>query len=253
MNLSHTRITSLLLVIPALLLVFACNKQAVFPENQPNAKLFPDNAKVLFLGDSRVEGNSPSFESFRYELWKDLHDRNRVFDLIGSNQEGGTYSNYNGFTFDADHLGTGGAVTSDIFKTVKKEIKGDQVPNIVFLGIGGNDLTGGVSIDKAIKNINKIIDRLQLNNPHVVIFLEQIAPASSEAMTPELEQTLTSFNQEIASLAILQTNSGSHVIAVDMRSDWSDTYMADETHYNSIGAEVIASRYSLAMDAFFEN
>jgi hypothetical protein len=30
--------------------------------------------KIMLLGDSREEGSRPDFESFRYELWKNLLD-----------------------------------------------------------------------------------------------------------------------------------------------------------------------------------
>ena len=37
--------------------------------------------KILPLGASRVEGARPDYESFRYELWKDLVENDWVFDL----------------------------------------------------------------------------------------------------------------------------------------------------------------------------
>jgi len=39
--------------------------------------------KILILGASRVEGARPEYESFRYELWKDLVENDLTFDFIG--------------------------------------------------------------------------------------------------------------------------------------------------------------------------
>ena len=38
--------------------------------------------KILILGASRVEGNRPDYESFRYALWKKLKADNQIFDFI---------------------------------------------------------------------------------------------------------------------------------------------------------------------------
>ena len=45
-------------------------------------------------------------------------------------------------------------------------------------------------------------------------------------------------------LAENQTTITSNVIDVDMSYEWQDSYLADDVHYNSIGAEIVATRYS---------
>ena len=64
--------------------------------------------KIMPLGASRVQGFSPWFESYRYELWKDLIDGDWEFDYIGTETETGSYPNYEGLAFDPDHQGHGG-------------------------------------------------------------------------------------------------------------------------------------------------
>ena len=119
------------------------------------------------------------------------------------------------------------------------------------LGIGGNDLLNGLSVNDAIDNINQIIDILQSNKSTVTIFIEQIAPAQSSYMTTDLTQTIENFNNNILSVASQQTDGESNVISIDMYSNWSDTYMADDVHYNSSGAKEVADRYMNAIDAFY--
>ena len=232
----------------------ACKKEAgPIPSNQTNPKLFPTNAKVMCLGDSRVEGGRPLYESYRYELWKNLKDKGRTFDFIGVQVDDTSYPTHNGESFDTDHFGFGGEKTKGLYKKIKKEIEGDLVPNIVFLCIGGNDMLEYKSVDKAIENINKTIDYLQLCNPNVVIFIEQIAPGKTEIMTDEFTTTINDFNNKVRNLATQQTSGNQYVISVDMHSNWSDNLMADDVHYNEQGAKEVADRYQAAMDSFFEN
>ncbi|MFT5821286.1 MAG: hypothetical protein ACI8ZM_002538 [Crocinitomix sp.] len=243
------------LIISALAVITlaSCKTECILPIEETNSKLFPDNAKILLLGDSRVEGNRPDFESYRYELWKNLVDTDWTFDLIGYETDPASYDTYKGLTFDPDHMGFGGYMTGDIHSIVKRDIGNDFVPNIVLLGIGGNDLLGEVSANKAIKNIKKTIEILQCNNPNVIIFIEQIAPARSDIMTEDKMRLLEDFTGQIISLATEQSNVNSFIIPVDMQTGWTDDYMVDESHYNTEGAAFIADRYSTAMDAFFEN
>ena len=70
----------LLLIGISLLTFNACDKDDdANPESQ-NTSI----NKILALGASRVEGARPIFESYRYELWKDLKENNWTFDFIGT-------------------------------------------------------------------------------------------------------------------------------------------------------------------------
>lgn len=240
-------------IIYVLLAIFtiSCSKETVVPNGQTADPNWPENAKIMLLGDSRVEGASPEFESYRYELWKKLVDVGWSFDLVGNQVDDYDYPDYMGQSFDGNHEGYGGYTTKDILKVVKKNIPEENVPNIVLLGVGGNDLLQEMSVDKAVKNLNNIIDELQSCNPFVVIFLEQIAPATTEFMTPEFIATLTDFNSRIPAIVNSQTDGSSHVVLVNMEENWSDDYMADDVHYNQAGAEVVANRYIQAILNYF--
>ena len=206
---------------------------------------FPANAKILCLGDSRVEGDI-TFESYRYEFWKDLVDCNWTFDLVGEESDPLTYPIYLSMTFDPDHQGIGGSTTSDVLSDLPSALATTGAVDIVLLGIGGNDALndGSPSVPLAIANINSIIDLLQANNPNVVILLEQIAPGMTSIMTPDLILAINNFNSQIPTVAANQTSGGSTVIPVDMNTGWQDSYLADDVHYNAIGAEIVATRYS---------
>lgn len=212
----------------------------------------PSAYKILPLGDSRVEGGRPEYESYRYELWKKLENSGFAFDYIGTRTDEGSYEAFNGKSFDKDHEGTGGAMTTDNLEILKNTVTAENAPDIVLLGIGGNDLTeGNRSVDATISSLNEIIDYLQSQNANVVIFLEQIAPGIASFMTNEYTTKVNEYNLKIAEVGTNQTDGNSSVIVVDMNTGWSDNYMADEVHYNQQGAEVVAERYFNAIQVFF--
>lgn len=70
--------------------------------------------KILPLGASIVEGASPYYESFRYELWKKLSENDWIFDFIGTQSDPASYPNLGSLSFDVDHEGRGGWTSADI-------------------------------------------------------------------------------------------------------------------------------------------
>lgn len=198
--------------------------------------------------EEEVSGEE-GFESYRYELWKNLIDDGWQFDFIGTQVDEGNYPAYAAMNFDIDHEGIGGIETDGVLTNLNEVLNNAGSPDVVLLGIGGNDLLANDVPDDVINNINQIIDVLQTDNPNVTIFLEMIAPARSDAMSTEFTNGLTEFNSQITTVVSNQSNENSKVIAVDMNSNWMDEYMADDVHYNEAGAKVVADRYFAAINA----
>ena len=205
---------------------------------------------ILPLGDSRVAGLRPLFESYRYELWKNLLEQNADIDLVGPETDNARYPDFMDRTFDNDHAGIGGNTTTDVLERLDNVLRSmPEPPQIVLLGIGGNDLLQGMDAGEVINNMHTIIDRLQANNPGVIIIVEQIAPGTSEFMATEgLRPIFDAFNAAIPTLASEQSDATSRVIPVDMSTNWTDEYLADEVHYNEAGAKVVADRYFAVME-----
>ena len=200
--------------------------------------------KILPLGASRVKGDRPNYESYRYELWKLLVDENYDFDFIGTVKDPGNYPDYAGLFFDKDHEGHGGWKTSDILDNLTLILEETGVPDIVLLSSpGGNDALLGVDYNEILANINSIIDTLQGINPEVIIIIEKQAPARSTAMTPELNQLFNSLLAGVHNIALYQSNSFSNVITVDLATGFNDSLIQDNIHYNQAGAKFVANRY----------
>lgn len=209
--------------------------------------------KVLPLGASRVAGARPVFESYRYNLWKRLHDGGYEFDYIGTVRDESSYPIYNGLSFDLDHEGRGGWTSGQIRAGIEGWLEETGAPDIVlFSSPGGNDGLQGLSYDEAIANINTIIDSFQAVNPNVTILIEQLAPAHSAFMTPALTAFMTQMQADVLLIAAEQTTPDSKVIAVDMATDFNDSLLADDVHYNEAGAKFIADRYYAVLENILE-
>ena len=100
----HPSLSHLLLVIFCTCLLLGCQYDELDQGNAAKEEKTNDIPnKIMPLGASRVQGFSPWFESYRYELWKDLIDGGWDFDYLGTETETGSYPNYEGLSFDPDH------------------------------------------------------------------------------------------------------------------------------------------------------
>lgn len=253
----HFKLISILLYT-TLLLANSCKSSDESNSRQVNNQM-PTNEnptsalyKILPLGDSRVEGATSNSVSYRYDLWRNLISNQWDIDYIGTQTDNTSYPLLLGNTFDPDHEGIGGFKTEDILDNIDAIIQDSGAPDIVLLGIGGNDLVRNIPVTEAIDNINQTIDILQNSNNNITIFLERIAPGRSNVMTPDALITYNYYIENLSTVAIEQTNETSKVILVDMSSNWTDAYMADNLHYNQLGAKEIADRYFEAIETHFE-
>ncbi len=220
---------------------------------EPNSDSTPANLNVIMpVGDSRVQGAHPVFESYRYELWKLLINSEVAFDLAGYRQDQSVYAEYKGEMFDPDHAGVSGYTSTDVLNSMTDIIKEVPNPDIVLLGIGGNDLLGGATPQATVDNIREIIGLFRASEDSVVIILEQIAPGKSEFMETQDEEEFANFNTLVLNLGLELSTNASPIIVVDMAEGWQDTYLSDNIHYNQAGAEVVAQRYFTAMVPFLE-
>ena len=222
------------------IIINACKKD---DESTPKQENISKN-KILPLGASRVEGARPQYESFRYELWKDLKENSFEFDLIGTQTDDASYPVFESNSFDNDHEGRGGWTSGEILNELGDWLNQTGPADIVLLSSpGGNDALQGLPYSQAVSNINSIIDILQADNPNVTIIIEQMAPGRSDIMTPELTDFFEQMQLEVVNISTNKTTVSSRVISVDMFTGFNDNLLADDVHYNGAGAEFIANRY----------
>lgn len=205
--------------------------------------------KIMSLGASRVAGDRPQYESFRYELWKDLIENNWTFDYIGTQSDGASYPRINNRDFDTDHEGRGGWTSGQILNGLTNWLAQTGAPDIVlFSSPGGNDALQSLPYDQTLSNIKGIVNALQSANPTVTIIIEQLAPARSNQMTPELINYFNQLTQDVLTIVSENSTTSSQVIAVDMFTGFTDSLLADDVHYNAAGADFIARRYYTVLE-----
>ncbi len=104
-----------------------------------------ESGSVVFLGDSITEGGSWS------ELFPGVPVHNR---------------------------GIGGDVTQGILERLHQVTDGQ--PGKVFLKIGTNDLSNGMSEDEIVENIAEIADRIRVESPGTAVFVQSLLPRGGE-------------------------------------------------------------------------
>ena len=253
-RIKHTGFSLLLLVVSCICLLIGCQSDQLDQINankEENTNDIPN--KIMPLGASRVQGLTPLFESYRFELWKDLIDGGWDFDYIGTETETGSYPNYENLSFDPDHQGKMSWTSEKIFEELESILHETGYPDIVlFSSPGGNDILDGLPYENVIENINDIIDLFQDRNPNIVILIEQLAPGKTSFMTPELTLIFDQAVLDVETIAQEQTDENSLVIPVNMFEGFVDSYLADDIHYNTEGAEFIAQRYYEVLETLLE-
>jgi len=237
------------ILVMTLLILSSCQRNVSDPKPRSTSSNL-----ILPLGASRVEGNRPEYESFRYELWKDLIDNGWDFDFIGTRSDDATYPTFQGHSFDVDHEGRGGWTSGQILAGLPDWLNQMGAPDVVlFSSPGGNDALEGMPFDNAVTNVNAIIDLIQNANPNVTILIEQMAPGATDLMTGDLASFFDRMHQEVLMIASGQSDASSRVIAVDMFTGFTDDLLADDVHYNEAGAAFIADRYYTAIEGLLES
>lgn len=235
-----------------ILLIYGCSSNEDF-ENENNLINNSKN-KILCIGDSRVEGDRPNHESYRYELWKKLVDSRKEFDFIGPFRDSATYPEYHGLSFDNDHAGIGGDTSQGVLDRYNDNVNQDK-PDIVLLGIGGNDITSNTSIDDVIQKITSILDVIKNNNPNTTVIIEIIAGAKSISFLGQVfNNKISDFKTKLTALSNSKTSSNFKVIPVNMFDSFTNNidYYADDIHYSKSGAKEIALRYYNALSPFLK-
>jgi lysophospholipase L1-like esterase len=243
-----TIILKFLMVGISLLMFKSCGKDDSAPKPVSSSI-----NKIMSLGASRVEGNRPEYESFRYELWKDLTENGWEFDYIGTQSDEATYPIFNNRDFDIDHEGRAGWTSGQILNDIDNWLAETGAPDIVlFSSPGGNDALENLPYNQALTNINGIVDALQNANPEITIVIEQLAPARSDLMTADLTTYFNQLKQGISAVASENSTASSEVIAVDMFTGFTDNLLSDDVHYNEAGADFIARRYYVILENVLE-
>jgi acyl-CoA thioesterase-1 len=223
--------------------------------------------KIMPFGDSITSSFSP-YSSYRCWLDHLLDAANITFIYSGSQ----TKDSYgadpppcgNPLTdFDHRHEGYSGwatynfldpAMANYIDKILNRVIYGTSIPNvpdIVLMHLGTNDLGQGRPISQIITNLGLLIDHFRAKNPKVAIMVAQIIPCSGHDWCYSVDD----LNAAIPGLASQKNTLFSPVMVVDMFSNYDPLvdnvlHNDDYVHPNNSGDAKMATRWMTAIQNY---
>jgi chitodextrinase len=195
--------------------------------------------RIMPLGDSITHQANDS-ESYRFYLWQQLQNAGFDVDFVG-----GQMAAYDGeppnYDFDQNHEGHANKRADEIRAGVRAWAEAN-VPDIVLLHAGTNDIRQGQGAQNPIDDISNIISILREVNPSVKILLAQLIPSQG------FESEINQFNSLVPALASSTSTSESPVIVVNQNSGFSLADTFDGTHPNSSGDQKMAGKWMDALD-----
>jgi acyl-CoA thioesterase I len=180
---------------------------------------------IMPVGDSITEG-SGGHASYRHDLWHKLEDAGHAVDFVGTRTgvRSGT-GDPPAWDWDMEHEGHFGWRADQARDNILAPMQ-SQMPDIVLLDVGINDLFLGQSTQSTVDEISQIIDRMRSVNANVTVLVAMLTPTTQVS-----NATLVDMNNKIAAMAASKSTTQSRIIAVDLYTGFdanSDTY--DGTH-----------------------
>lgn len=185
---------------------------------EPRAITAPTGLQIIAFGDSLTAGYGlPASESYPAQLGVELKKRGYSVNVINSGVSGET---------------TRGNLERATFIR-------NQNPDIVILGIGGNDALRLLPVEETKSNMKKTIEILQGGeNPPVVVLLQMQAPIN---VGLGYKQTFDALYEELASEYELQLVP---FITAEVFLK-SENKISDGIHYNKQGYQKVIELYLL--------
>lgn len=200
--------------------------------------------KIMPLGDSITRGVTnltpvDSDSGYRVDLDRLLDAASVNFDFVGrlSNPT-------NGATFDANHEGHNGRRADQLLAEMTT-ILNTNVPDIVLLHVGTNDVSNGDANSSTVLEISQIVDAIKNKNANTKIILASLVPRTD---SQALDDNTTALNSLIEDLVQSKRSAGVKIWYAGMNeifkanSNWATDYFTapDGVHPNDAGYGIMA-------------
>jgi lysophospholipase L1-like esterase len=176
---------------------------------------------------------------YRTRLGQLLNDKNWDFEFVGRKYDVGGY-----------HEGYAGYMTSDILYILNEALN-VNLPDVVLIHIGTNDLPWPINPDSCYVNINKIIDTIHNFDPGIKVILAQIIPCLQNIeLGVKRYPKIIELNDLLPQIPLER----SHVTLVDMwhpfvnTPDWETELMSGTWHPSPRGYRLMADKWSDGLD-----
>ncbi|MBD3357747.1 MAG: hypothetical protein GF363_11360 [Chitinivibrionales bacterium] len=216
--------------------------------------------RIMPIGNS-ITGSFDDMTSYRYHVWQDLMaagyegDVDFVGILCGVDDANsvGDCGNpaYDSTVWDWNHEGWHDHRTYHLAYVDAPRAVYFNIPDIVMLMQGTNDIWEGLTADSTKNNLEITLDVFRDSNPRVVILLSKLIPMTAK---PSSDSAVREFNAMIDQLAAEQDRPESRILVVDHYTDYDTNWLrSDEIHPTSEGEIHIAERFSGVLLPFLES
>jgi len=178
------------------------------------------DCKVLPLGDSITFGTPTNNGGYRVQLFSKAVGDNLHLTFVGTQSNGPAM--VAGKTFPKANEGYPGITTANLDSQHVKGTALKDMPNIILLHIGTNN----VSQANAASDLEKIIDDLVAAAPNSLLAVASIIPL------PNASSAVDKYNAGIPTLVEKKATAGKHVIFVDQFKDFPTAELTDGVHPN---------------------
>jgi lysophospholipase L1-like esterase len=187
--------------------------------------------KILPLGDSITYGIGFS-GGYRVELFSSAVAAGKKITFTGSVLNGPT--TVAGQPFPRNNEGHSGWRISQLMPLLPNPAMRD-LPHIVLLHIGTNDITLSDNLPAAPQRLGALIDRLIELAPQALIVVAKITPTGFGS------PGTTNYNNAIPAVVQQRVGQGKHVMLVDMFTGFPTSMLGDGVHPNQAGYGRMAS------------
>lgn len=218
--------------------------------------------RVMMLGDSITEARG-GYASYRHALYQRLLSAGYDHvDFVGTRRgvREGDYGPAIAYDYDQDHEGHGGFRLDDVLNGAPEEGTGEysgtlddwlaavEVPDVVIVHLGINDLIVWDSVESTVAQVGQVIDRLRARNRYVKVLLTQLAPVMPDRVP---DAWVRQYNAGLAGLVAQKNKRTSRVKLVDLYNIGFDPAVGADTidglHPNASGEQKIAAAYDEAL------
>jgi lysophospholipase L1-like esterase len=180
---------------------------------------------IMPMGDSITEATG-GHTSYRRDLYRSLEDGGYAVDFVGTRTGVRPGSgDPSAWDFDMNHEAVFGQRADQLLAGIDAPLN-SEMPDIIMLDIGLNDLFANQTPESTADEIGQIIDKMRAHNPTIVILLALIGPSSKVNDTIVMD-----LNTRITALAQAKSTADAPIKLVDLHTGFDsvkETY--DGTH-----------------------
>ena len=198
---------------------------------------------IMPLGDSitkGVKGSTPD-GGYRDDLSVLLTEGLQIFNFVGTEKDPPDPA-----PFDNDHQGVNLLTSADMVTMVDGWLT-LNLPDLVILNIGTNDIAQGRNGENIITDIGAIVDKIVAKNSAAKIIMSTVTPRADD---DDLDSEVDALNIAIVDLISQKASMGVQIILADPNSvfkanpNWKTEHMdPDGVHPNNSGYAVMAQIY----------